>query len=139
MIATLITGCASMPQVAEYQTIEGADTIIAMQKELEKPSFQLDRVSVLRMTMNGEKLEVSSIAPTVIFATQAAGNRTVLNLATEKDKLVLFTRDGRKIKAYRTSIPVAELQPGKTFSFPVAQDPGEVVTKQFTVTQFIVQ
>lgn len=140
VMALLVAACAHQgPFTAgAWSVIDGADNIIALQKELEKPSFALDKVVVLRMTMNDRRIEVASVAPTVIVAQPAAGNRTVMNL-NNRDKLVLFTRDGRNIKGYRMEIPVSELTPGKTFHFPVAQDPGEVVEKIFTVDKVIVQ
>ena len=140
LLAILVAGCAQLPLGGDgITTIEGAEAIIAMQKELEKPSLSLEKVTVIRFEVDGKRLEVVSIAPTVIVAEPARGNRTILNLGGVADRLVLFTRDGRNIKGYRMEIPRAELQPGKRFSFPVAQDPGEVVQRDFTVTQVIVQ
>ena len=140
LLATLLAGCAQLPVGDDgITTIEGADAIIAMQKELEKPSPSFEKVTVVRFDLDGKRLEVHSITPTVIVAEPARGNRTILNLGATPDKLVLFTRDGRNIKGYRLEIPRAELKPGKRFRFPVAQDPGEVVPREFTVTQVIEQ
>lgn len=136
----LVFGCAQLPPGGDgITTIDGAEAVIAMQKELEKPSLSLDRVIVIRMTMDGQRVEVASVAPTTIVAQPAAGNRSIFTLNPARDTLILFTRDGRRIKGYRTEIPMSEIQPGKTFRFPVAQDPGEVVDKAFTVDKVIVQ
>lgn len=136
----LLAGCAHAPPGRDAMlTIEGAEKIIAMQKELERPSFNLDRVTVIRMTMDGQRLEVATLAPTMIVAEPARGNRSILTFNAARDKLILFTRDGRRIKGYRTEIPLGDLTPGATFTFPVAQDPGEVVDKTFVVDKVIVQ
>lgn len=140
LLAALLAACAQLPAGGDgIITIEGADNIIAMQKDLEKPSLSLEKVTVIRFEFDGKRLEVNSVAPTVIVAEPARGNRTVFNLGVKPGVLVLFTRDGRNIKGYRLEIPRAELQPGKRFRFPVAQDPGEVVPRDFNVTQVIVQ
>lgn len=139
-LAALLAGCAQLPLVEDgVTTINGADAIIAMQKELERPSTDIATVTVMRFEVDGKRLEVHSISPTVIVAEPARGNRTILNFGAIADRLVLFTRDGRNIKGYRLEIPRAELKPGKRFRFPVAQDPGEIVTREFTVTQVIVK
>lgn len=140
LLVALLAACAQLPVGGDgITTIEGADAVIAMQKVLEKPSPSFEKVTVVRFELDGKRLEVHSITPTVIVAEPARGNRTILNLGAVPGKLVLFTRDGRNIKGYRLEIPRSELQPGKRFSFPVAQDPGEVVQREFTVTQVIVQ
>lgn len=140
LLVILVAACAQLPSEDErIVTIDGAPAIIAMQKELERPSPSLDKVTVVRFDVDGKRLDVHSIAPTVIVAQPARGNVTILNLGAAADRLILFTREGLKIKGYRLEIPRAELQPGKRFRFPVAQDPGEVVMREFTVTQVIVQ
>ncbi|HEY6896982.1 MAG TPA: hypothetical protein VI279_06950 [Rhodocyclaceae bacterium] len=122
----------------EIKVIEGASNIVAQQIELEKPSLSLDRVMILRMTINGERADVSSLVPGVIVAEPNRGNRTIMNLSDRK-KLVLFTRDGLHIKGYRSEIPVEQLTAGRTFVFPVAQNPGEVVDKTFVVEKLVEQ
>ncbi len=140
LLLPLLIGCAQLPVGSDgTAVIEGADAIIAMQKELESSVPSFEKVTVVRFEVEGKLLEVHSIAPTVIVAEPARGNRTILNLGAAPDKLVLFTRDGRNIKGYRLEIPRAELRPGKRFRFPLAQDPGEVVTREFAVKQVIVQ
>ncbi len=135
-----LAACAHQPEMhsGPWATIEGAEKIVAMQKELDAPSLALDKVISIRMSMDGERIEVANVLPTVIIAKPNQGNRTILNLGN-REKLVLFTRDGRNIKGYRMEIPIAELVPGKSFRFPVARDPGEVVQKSFVVDRVIVQ
>jgi len=135
-----LAGCAhqAATPAEPWVTIEGVDQIVAMQKEAEAPSLALDKVTIVRMTLDGERIEVASLMPTVIVAQPHQGNRTALNLAS-RTSLVLFTRDGRKIKGYRMEIPLADMVPGKTFRFPVARDPGEVVERTFVVEKVITQ
>lgn len=140
LVLVLLGACAQLPIGGDgIVTIEGASSIIAMQSELEKPSPSFEKVTLVRFDVEGARIEVNSIAPTAIIAQPMRGNLTILNLGATPGKLVLFTRDGRSIKGYRMEIPRDELQPGKRFIFPLAQDPGEVVPREFTVTQVIVQ
>ncbi len=140
LLLALLAGCAQLPSADDRMTtIEGADAIVAMQKDLAKPTPDFEKVTILRFDVEGKRLDVHSISPTIIIAQPARGNVTMLNLGAKQDRLILFTRDGLKIKGYRLEIPRTELQPGKRFRFPVAQDPGEVVLREFTVTQVIVQ
>lgn len=130
-----LAACVSQPTWTE---VDGAEKIVSQQRELEKPSFAIEKVVILRMTMDGKRLDVSSVSPTVIVAEPARGNRTIFNVSNQKT-LVLFTRDGRNIKGYRQEIPLSELTPGKAIRFPVAQDPGEVVEKTLVVDRVMVQ
>lgn len=140
LLVALLAGCAQLPVGDDRMTtIEGANAIIAMQKMLEQPSISLDKVTVVRFDVEGKSIDVHSISPTMVVAEPARGNLTILNLGAVPDRLVLFTRDGRNIKGYRLEILRSELQPGKRFFFPVAQDPGEVVRREFIVTQVIVK
>lgn len=130
-----LAACTSQPT---WTVIDGAERIVAQQRELEKPSFNLDKVVIIRMTVDGKRLDVSSVSPTVLVAEQARGNKTIFNVS-DRQTLVLFTRDGRNIKAYREEIPVSELTPGRSIRFLVAQDPGEVVEKTLVINQVLVQ
>lgn len=143
LVATVLLGLAGCAhQVATlaepWITIEGAEKIVAIQKEVEAPSLSLDKVTIVRMTMDGERIEVTSPFPTVIIAQPHQGNRTAFNLGS-RTSLVLFTRDGQRIKGYRMEIPLVDMVPGKTFRFPVARDPGEVVERTFVVDKVITQ
>ena len=136
VIGTLsLVACVHQPT---WSVVDGAEKVVAMQKDLEKPNLGIERVTILRLSMEGKRLEVSSISPTVIVAEPARGNRTVLNIS-DQQKLVLFTRDGKNIKGYRQEFPLSDLTPGKVINFPMAQDPGEVVEKTLTVERLILQ
>jgi hypothetical protein len=145
-LALLIAGCVHQGAFSGPWTVIDVpgdqnmtiQKILATQQSLDKPAPNLDRVMILRMTIDGKRVETTSIAPSKIIAEPARGNLTLFNL-TDRKKLVLFTRDGKGIRGYLMEIPVSELLPGKAFDFPVAQDPGEVVLKTITVEQLIVQ
>ena len=53
-----LAGCAHQgaTQADPWATIEGVDRIVAMQKEAEAPSLALDNVTIVRMTMDGERI-----------------------------------------------------------------------------------
>jgi hypothetical protein len=145
IFALLVAACAQVPLQGPWSVIDdpasegmAIQKIVAAQKALEKPTPNFDRVIVLRMLMEGQRVEVTSIAPSSIVAEPARGNLTIFNIGDRKT-LILFTRDGKNIKGYRREIPLAELQPGATFRFPVAQDPGVVVEREFVVDKVIEQ
>lgn len=133
IFAVLVPACANQ---ATWTTIDGADKIIAAQKELERPAFITNPALIVRLDVDGKRIDVSSLVPTEIVIERAKGNRTIFNLSDRKN-LVLFTRDGRNIKGYKLVVPIAELVPGKTIVFPVVQEPGEAVEKQLKVLQVI--
>lgn len=135
LVGVLGAGCAHQPL---WSVMEGADNIVAMQKSLEMPGGGLEKVMILRLVVDGQRLEVTSLGPTVIVAEAARGNRTIFNLGGQKF-LTLFTRDGKNIRGYRLDIPVGDLLSGKEFRFPVAQDSGDVVEKRIVIDRLIIQ
>ncbi|MDP2783344.1 MAG: hypothetical protein Q8O38_01930 [Sulfurimicrobium sp.] len=135
-LATL-AGCAT----TDMTVITDVKEIAAKRTEISKPSLDLTHVMVLRMNNDkGQRVEVTSIGPAVIGAQKngAPAAKTTFAFTPKRDNLILFTQDVPKIKAYRKEIPVAELVPGKVFSFPVVQESGEVLEQTFTVERIIV-
>ena len=139
IIALLVTACAA----PEWRTITDVREIAATRTAVNKASSNLDfsRVIVLRLQLDGQRVEVTSLAPSVIGAEKGGvpGARTVFAFTPERDKLVLFGQNVPEFKGFHQEIPFAELQPGKNFRFPVVQEDGRVVEKEFTVEKLITQ
>ena len=144
LLATiLLSACAHQALSGDWSTYEdpknpnkAIQQLLKMHRDLDKPTINLDRVLVLRMTVGDQKLEVTSLAPTSIIAEPNRGNLTLFNLGDRK-KLIIFTRDGKNIRAYRKDIPLADIVPGKTIRFPVAQNPGDIVIKDIVFNELI--
>lgn len=144
VLAALLTACASNEALrGDWSVFEDAEnptnaiqTLLKMNRDLDKPTFNLDRVLVLRMTIDGKRLEVTSLAPTSIISEPNRGNLTLFNMGDRKS-LVLFTRDGKNIRAYRKEIPLDQIKPGMSLRFPVAEDPGNIVLKEITFDRLI--
>jgi hypothetical protein len=145
LLATLLlAACSGQTLRGDWNVYEEPENqnkaiqeLLKMHRELDKPNFNnLERVIVLRMSVGGQKVEVTSLAPTSIIAEPNRGNLTLFNL-NDRKTLVIFTRDGKNIRAYRKEIPLAEIVPGQTLRFPVAENPGEIVLKDIVFNQII--
>lgn len=135
---TVLAACAG----TDWATISDVKQIAAMREEISKPKLSFIDVLVIRMkTEAGNRVEVTSIAPSVVSAQKggAPAARTTFALTSNRDILVLFTQDVPHLKAFRKEIPVAQLVPGKTFRFPVVQESGEVKQQTFTIEKIITQ
>ena len=134
----VLTGCAG----TDWATISDMKQIAAMREEVSKPNLTFTDVLIIRMnTETGSRLEVTSIAPSVVSAQKngAPAAKTTFALTAKRDILVLFTQDVTHWKAFRKEIPVTQLTPGKTFRFPVVQESGEIQQQTFTVDKIITQ
>ena len=127
----------------DWRTITDVKEIAATRAAVNKasPDLDLSRIIVLRLQLDGQRVEVTSLAPSVIGAAKGGppGARTVFAFTAARDKLVLFGQNVPEFKGFYQEIPFAELQPGKSFRFPVVQEDGSVVEKKFTVEKLIIQ
>lgn len=137
-LLAVLSGCAG----TDWATISDVRQIAAMREEISKPNLSFNDVLIIRMkTETGNRVEVTSIGPTVVSAQKggAPAARTTFALTPKRDILVLFTQDVPHWKAFRKEIPVAQLTPGKAFRFPVVQESGEIQQQTFTIERIITQ
>lgn len=146
MLATLLAVAFTLAACAgagwrQYQIDGSAEAIVERQKQLEKPALDLSQVTVVRLKSGEQRYEVTSIAPLVLKTWGFGWGRakSLMSLDETRQNLRLFTYDVRRGKAYQTSLPLSELQPGKTFSFPMLGEDGFATNMQFTVEQIIVK
>jgi hypothetical protein len=139
LAALLITLGLAACATPEWRTITDVKEIAATRTTVNNPSLDLSKVLVVRLDRDGQRLEVTSVGPAVIGAATAGppGARTVFTFSPERDKLVLFGQNVPEFKGFHQEIPVAELQPGKRFRFPVVQDDGSVKVQEFSVEKLI--
>lgn len=137
LIGLGLAACASN----EWRTITDVKEIAATRTAVNRSSLDLSKVLILRLQSDGQRIEVTSLAPATIGAAKNGppGARTVFNFTPERDKLVLFGQNVPEFKGFYQEIPVSELQAGKRFRFPVVQDDGSVKEQEFTVEKLINQ
>lgn len=126
----------------DWAVISDIQQIAAMRQELNKPNFAFETVTIVRLTDHrGQRVDATSVGPAVVGYERggAPAARSLMTFVRKPDRLVLFTQDVRKRKAFRQEIPVGELTAGKSIRFPVVQDTGEVVEQVFTVNEVIVR
>jgi hypothetical protein len=124
----------------DWLVISDVKEIAAMRKELNKPDFSFDTITIVRLTDHrGQRIDVTTVGPTVVGFEPggAPAARSLITFVRKPDRLVLFTQDVRNWKAFRMEIPVNELTLGRSINFPVVQDSGEVVEQAFTVKELI--
>lgn len=136
-IAIGLSACAT----PEWRTITDVKEIAATRTAVNKGALDMSKVIILRLQREGKRVEVSTIAPSVVGAAKDGppGARTVFAFSPERDKLVLFGQNVPEFKGFYQEIPVSELQPGKRFRFPVVQEDGSVREQEFTVENLISQ
>ena len=141
-ISLLLTACASSGGNWEKYEVPGkAQDILARQSHLGKPTIDLSEVTIVRLDADGKRYDVSSLTP-LVLTKQAFGwgyAKSQISLDEQRKNMILFTYDVKREKAYQTQIPLAELQPGKAFTFPVLGEQGVAEDKTFTVNRVIVQ
>ena len=124
-----------------WRTITDVKEIAATRTTVNKPSMDLSKVIILRLQVDGNRVEVTSIGPATIGYEKNGppGARTLFSFNTSREKLVLFGQNVPEFKGFYQEIPVSDLLPGKRFSFPVVQEDGSVKDKEFTVEKLISQ
>lgn len=137
LFSLALVACAS----TGWRTITDVKEIAAIRTAVNVPSIDLSKVLILRLQRDGQRVEVTSLAPAVIGAAKNGppGARTLFSFTPRRDKLVLFGQNVPEFKGFYQEIPLADLQPGKRFRFPVVQDDGSVKEQEFTVEKVIDQ
>ena len=131
LAAILVYGCGSNGDTV----LKDRAKIVEMQQELGTPSFDLSRVVVVRLTIDNERREVTSIMPVVFSETLVPDGpaKTILRVEQKTDTLILFTRDPREKVAYRTEIPVKDRTARPAIEFPVIDATGRVTKRKIVV------
>ncbi|GBG02277.1 hypothetical protein AZSI13_16040 [Azospira sp. I13] len=109
------------------------------QRELEKPSLELQRFVAVRIQDGDRRLEASPMAPAIVADTRLGEEsiKTLFRVNPEGDKLILFTRDVFNARSHRTEILLTELQQQQSFTFPVVQPDGSLKAREFKLLQIV--
>ena len=135
MLALGLAACAT----PEWRTITDIKEIAATRTAVNQSTLDLSKVIVLRLQRDAKRVEVTSLAPSIVGAAKDGppGARTVFAFTPARDKLVLFGQNVPEFKGFHQEIPIDELQPGKRFRFPVVQEDGSVKEQEFTVEELL--
>lgn len=113
---------------ADYVTIPDEAAAEATQKRLlGQPKFNLSKVWVARMEIDGHPLEVTSLLPAafrgyqpVVRGFKYADGRSLSLVLFDQggSELIFFTRDREKKQAYKLLVPVAAIEAQQHYRFP---------------------
>ena len=133
LAATLLLGACSSPDGP--LVLKDHDKILETQEQMGTATFDLSRVVVVRLRIDGEIREVTSILPMIVG--QSVGPeglaRTIFRVEQKTDTLTLFTRDAQNKIAYRVDIGVNDRQARPSVMFPVLDAAGRAVQRKISV------
>lgn len=133
----VLTGCGDRYDDKVSSTSD-TNKLQQREKELQKAVFNLSKVSVARLTVDGEKHEVTSIVPETL--TKFKDSLTLLAFNDKQDQLVLFTYDALSGKGYEASLVLPDFEAKKSIKFPVVNSAdGKLVDRVFALNALIVR
>ena len=109
--------------------------IVAMQDELSHAGFDLTRVVVVRLKIDEQRREITSLMP-VIYSdvpTPEGSAKTIFRIEQKTDTLTLFTRDPKDRLAYRVDVPVKDPAARPSLVFPVLDKSGNAIKRTISV------
>lgn len=118
LAAVLIDPGTAAETVERLAPAEAAE---AQKGLLVPPPFDLSVLYVTRLSIDGQRFEVTSLGPTTV-AEESNGAHwavSVLAYAPDKSALVLFSRDPGTGTGYRLALPVREVAEGLELRFPI--------------------
>lgn len=128
-------GCGRSEAPAPLKT----DPHLLQQQQMEKGSMDFSRVTTVRLLHDGKRLDVISVAPTLVAKAVVAGEdaKTLFAINERVDALVLFSRDIPGKRSVKTEMPLAQLKSKPNFAFPVVQADGRLKEESFSVEKII--
>ena len=139
-----LAGCTP-PTSANFTTIPDPEAANAIQKRLlDKPMFDVAKVSVARLKIDGHLVQVTSLVPVFFRGYQPVSRGfkrnnkqsfTFLTFTENHAHLVIFTRDLEKQEAYKIEVPVLAIESEKSYVFPFAHHGGRVNQAEFVFTE----
>lgn len=119
----------------EISTEQATKTQADMVKD---SGVDLSNVIVVRMMVDGERKEATSVTPAFISKTGEGENEsyTVFRFTKDKNTLNLFSRDPETGKGYQASITRQELAKHKNFVFPMIKE-GKLKKVRFTINAIL--
>lgn len=135
--ALLLVSCTEQYD-GRMSSINDKGKLLERQKELQKVNFDLSKVSVARLAIDGVKQEVTSLMPVNLSVFK--DSLTLLTFNDKQDQLVLFTYDALSGKGYEVSLVLSDFESKKEIKFPVVNaENGQVVDRVFTLNSLFVR
>ncbi|MGQ0663447.1 MAG: hypothetical protein ACT4P2_07640 [Pseudomonadota bacterium] len=121
LAACLLSGGAWAAGRLEPEILSSQQALAAQAELSHAPPLDFTTVLVARLTIDGEAVDVTSISPVTLrsLGAGATESRTIIRFAADRQSLVFFTRELASGQGHRLVIPVAELDNGPAFAFPV--------------------
>jgi hypothetical protein len=106
---------------------------------MEKASMDFSKVIVVRLLQDGKRVEVSSVMPAVVAEATVNGQsaKTIFRVNERNDGLVLFSRDIRNNKSFRTELALSQITARRQFSFVVVQADGSLKEASFALERVV--
>jgi len=104
-------------------------------------NFDLSKVVVARLKINGKTVDVTSMKPVRVssFKSDKGLSVTLLVFDKAKENLIFFSQDSLSNKGYEHKISVEDLKAKKAFSFPVLDKDGKLVSRVITPISLIIK
>ena len=145
VLVVVLAGCnAPTPNLSDFTTIPDPEAAQATQKRLlDKPMFDVAKVSVARLKIDGHLVQVTSLVPVFFRGYQPVSRGfklnneqsfTFLTFNKNHSHLTIFTRDFEKQEAYKIEVPVVAIESEKSYVFPFAHGGGRVNQAEFVFT-----
>ncbi len=144
-VMLVILASCTPPTATNFTTIPDPEAAQATQQRLlDKPMFDVTKVSVARLKIDGHLVQVTSLVPVFFRGYQPVSRGFKLNneqsftfLTFNKDHsdLIIFTRNFEKQEAYKIEVPMVAIESEKSYVFPFAHDGGRVNQAEFVFTE----
>jgi hypothetical protein len=135
-LATALLAACGGEERKDYTELKDPAQIQKVRQDLKKaPQFDISKVVVARLTVNGEPVEATSLAPSVIKGKEGAST-TVLTIDNKEQILSLTTFDEGKSVAYQTTIDLKAPQK-HTIVFPMVGKGGKVDEAQWNLVKVL--
>ena len=133
LAAALLAGACSSPDGP--LVLKDREKILETQDQMSTATFDMSRVVVVRVRVDDETREVTSIMPMIVAQSVGAEGvaRTIFRVEQKTDTLTLFTRDAQNKIAYRVDIGVKDHQARPSVMFPVLDRAGNAVQRKVSV------
>ena len=125
LLTGLLTACAA--SVGPPLTpVADPDQALAMQHRLRAQNLDVGRITVARLRVDGEPLEVTSLLPVIVAEARINNGSayTIFRFSADREHLVLFTRDPATGEGVRLDLARAEWRQGRVIQFPVLDASG---------------
>jgi len=138
-IALVLAACGKAPPVVAPPV--AGDPHAVEQATMEAGMLDFSNVVIIRLQIEGRRLEVTSVLPALVAEATVSGQtaKTIFRVNEKGTGMVLFSRDLLRGKSFRTELTLAELEQKKSFSFPVVQPDASLKERAFTLERIIRQ